>query len=280
MTEPEDHAARLLRETFADAEHLLTTAQAPITVRSPHFRRTPMRPAAAVRSLGLRRTPVRPGTAVRSLGFRRTSVPPGADEAPVAVRSGGFRRMPGLLAAAAVLAIVGGSLYAAGRDSKEPRPAATVTATPTPHRSETAQIYAAVIASASAFDQPPRGWPKVFIVDAPYDGVAGTRGTPRPGRPFDPAIRADIERSIRSVAPVVWVSDRGEATVTRDGCDTVREDGLLITIGPILRFDDHVEVGVNAFHSCLGAHWTTYRVEPGSGGAWRVTGIVGPQAIS
>lgn len=227
MNQSEDRAAQLLRETFADAERLISDDRGSAAVRSPASRRTPV-----------------------------------------------------LLAAAAVLAIVAGGLYAANRGGTpaQPQPLSTVTSTTAVER-ETVQIYTAVITGVSDLDRPSAGWPKLIILDAPYEGAGGAMGTPRRGEPFSPAVRAGIEQAVRQIAPVSWVSDPADAVETRDGCAITKGGGSLIKVGPIKRVAGHVEVGVHTFQACLGAHWLTYRLDLVNG-AWRITGTVGQQAIS
>jgi hypothetical protein len=40
----------------------------------------------------------------------------------------------------------------------------------------------------------------------------------------------------------------------------VRDQGILVTLGPLIGMGDRIEVGVNGFVACLGAAWVTYRV--------------------
>jgi hypothetical protein len=67
--------------------------------------------------------------------------------------------------------------------------------------------------------------------------------------------------------------------VDRDRCARVRDQGILITLGPADGAGDRVQVGVYGFVACLGANSLTYLVER-TGGGWVVGGIAarGPVA--
>jgi hypothetical protein len=45
------------------------------------------------------------------------------------------------------------------------------------------------------------------------------------------------------------------------GCAHVRNDGILITLGPVDGVGDQVQVGVDGFLACVGGNSLTYRVE-------------------
>ena len=63
------------------------------------------------------------------------------------------------------------------------------------------------------------------------------------------------------------------------GCAHVRDDGILITLGPVDGSGDRVQVGVNGFLACLGANSLTYSVQQTTDD-WMVSGIAayGPVA--
>jgi len=59
----------------------------------------------------------------------------------------------------------------------------------------------------------------------------------------------------------------------------VRDNGILILLGPATPASDKIHVGVNGFAACLGATWFAYVIER-RGTGWVVTGTTGPGAIS
>jgi hypothetical protein len=62
------------------------------------------------------------------------------------------------------------------------------------------------------------------------------------------------------VGPLTFVPSP-DALVDRNGCARVRDDGNLITLGPVDGTSDRIQVGVNGFLACLGANSLTYRVQ-------------------
>lgn len=59
----------------------------------------------------------------------------------------------------------------------------------------------------------------------------------------------------------------------------VKNDGVVITLGPIPEGENRVEVQASLYAGPLAGTWLTYVVRLSSQG-WRVTGTTGPVAIS
>jgi hypothetical protein len=122
-------------------------------------------------------------------------------------------------------------------------------------------------------------FPQVFVLD---HTVAGT-GAPGHGAsgagPILPAVRRAIGHALTDVGPVTFVNSRDAVIEEPHGCARVRDDGILVTLGPVDGNGDRVQVGVNGFVACLGANSLTYLVERTSRG-WAVSGITaqGPVA--
>jgi hypothetical protein len=85
--------------------------------------------------------------------------------------------------------------------------------------------------------------------------------------------------ALADVGPVTFVPSPDAVIVDRDGCAQVRDQGILITLGPVDGVGDQLQVGVYGFVACLGASSLTYRVERTSG-AWRVAGVAAWGAVS
>ena len=81
------------------------------------------------------------------------------------------------------------------------------------------------------------------------------------------------------VAAVVAVAAADADIVDRNRCARVRDEGILVTLGPVDGAGDRVQVGVNGFVACLGTNSLTYVVQRTSRG-WVVGGIAarGPVA--
>ena len=98
------------------------------------------------------------------------------------------------------------------------------------------------------------------------------------GGSIPPAVRRSITHALVDVGPLTFVPSP-DAVVDRNGCARVRDDGILITLGPVDGTGDRIQVGVNGFLACLGANSLTYRVQQTTSGRM-VSGITarGPVA--
>ncbi|QNE20258.1 hypothetical protein F1D05_23015 [Kribbella qitaiheensis] len=221
------------------------------------------------------------------------------DNLPEATIIARRRTGPILLAAASVLVILGGILYAVqwtGHDTPIGQatttgPAATTapgsipTMTPPPGSTATdgqpvperSMIWAAAIAEILKIERPAAGWPGIRVLDAPNGGAGGNGITYELATPFTAAERAGIEKALAAVAPVHWVRSRptGGANV----CDQPAAKEPYVTVGPIVPTQGHVEVGINVWRGCLDARWMTYRLDQ-KAGTWTVMGTIGPVAVS
>jgi hypothetical protein len=122
-------------------------------------------------------------------------------------------------------------------------------------------------------------FPEVFVLDHTVAG-AGAAGHEVPGGgPIPPAARRAITHRLTDVGPLTFVASADTVIVEPDGCAHVRDDGILVTLGPVEGTGDRVQVGVNGFVACLGANSLTYTVQQASGD-WMVGGItaLGPVA--
>jgi hypothetical protein len=102
---------------------------------------------------------------------------------------------------------------------------------------------------------------------------------PPGGAPISPTDQQRIIAALRDVTTVRFVGARSEVVVQDNGCDRVRDGGILILLAPPVVGPDHVKVGINGFVACLGATWLTYVVQRDTAG-WTATGTTGTAAIS
>ena len=122
----------------------------------------------------------------------------------------------------------------------------------------------------------------VFVVDYADTNAADPMRTAPSDKvtPISPTDQFSITAALRDVAPVRFVASRDDAVISnRDGCPVVRDNGILVLLGPPTAAGDQIEVGINGFVACLGATWCTYVVTR-SADRWVVTGRTGPAAIS
>ena len=109
---------------------------------------------------------------------------------------------------------------------------------------------------------------------------AGASGHGAPGGgPIPRAARRAITRALTDVGLLTFVASRDAVIEEPHGCAHVRDDGILITLGPVDGSGDRIQVGIDGFRACLGANSLTYLVER-TGRGWAVSGITahGPVA--
>jgi len=160
-----------------------------------------------------------------------------------------------------------------------PTTATPTTATPTAASSD-AVLYAAVLRrylSSPSENSFPARFPVAYVVDRTDADAADpmrSGGTPS-GPRITAADQAHIVAALRDVTRVVFVADRSDVVVVKDGCAQVRDGGIVVQLAP----PDGGKVGVFGFVACLGATWLTYVAER-DGDRWTVTGTTGAGAIA
>jgi hypothetical protein len=107
----------------------------------------------------------------------------------------------------------------------------------------------------------------------------GAPGQPAAGGSVSEADRQAITKALADVGPMSFVASADAVIVDRDGCAGVRDQGILITLGPVDGVGDQVQVGISGYVACLGASSLTYRVQQASG-AWRVAGVAARGPVS
>ncbi|WP_327001232.1 hypothetical protein OHA72_39740 [Dactylosporangium sp. NBC_01737] len=165
-------------------------------------------------------------------------------------------------------------------------PAAAVTGHPVaaPADARDVEVYVQVLrrylGTPNENSFPERTFRKVFVLDRTVPGI----GDPQPHQAPRDAIPGDTQQRIAGaladLGPVSFVADRDSVIETEGGCGVVKDEGILITLGPVDGRGDRVEVGINGYVACLGATWLTYIVEHTAGTGWRVTGTTGSMTIS
>ncbi|HZN18352.1 MAG TPA: hypothetical protein VFB84_09240 [Micromonosporaceae bacterium] len=121
----------------------------------------------------------------------------------------------------------------------------------------------------------------VYVLDHAVAGAADPMRTTQSGQrePISPDSQHAIVQALADVGAVEFVADRDEVVENANGCERVRGEAVLVTLGPVPAQGDRVEVGVYGFMACLAATWMTYVAQRGSSG-WEVKGTTGPVAIS
>jgi hypothetical protein len=188
-----------------------------------------------------------------------------------------------ILAAACVLALLGGVALAVGvidrSGAKGSVPAAgaspTQTGAPQGAPSASAEMWAEVVAKASEIERPKAGWPSLTVLDAPHDVSLGSTGPGR-GKPFDPATKRVIEQRLARIAPIHWVSRWTPEAPTK--CSAKPYRSPVITISPLTLKNGHHEATFSIWLGCGSAQWLTLAIERDSNGRWNTRTIA--QAIT
>jgi hypothetical protein len=171
------------------------------------------------------------------------------------------------------------------RDSQAvPTRAGTVPASPSVAETRDVEVYEQVLRrfldTAAKNLSPGETFETVYVLDSVRSDAGNPIGDTHVARPIPSDVKARITASLVRTAAVTFISDKGSVLDTSRACTTVRDGGILITLGFIDGDDDVVTVSVNGFVACLGATWLTYVVhhEPETG--WNVTGTTGPMAVA
>jgi hypothetical protein len=177
-------------------------------------------------------------------------------------------------------------------ERQEGAPAATVeTSAPRPSQAveRTAAIYAAVIRQLvtkdHTFGRADPGFKVVYVLDGAVDGADDPMKTTDeylPDERFGDDLEARLKEKLADLPPIVFVKERGSVIEGNNGGSApshVIDDGVLLTLGPIVGDERRVEVGSNLWIDGLAGFWATYVVEH-RGAEWKLTGTTGPVAIS
>jgi hypothetical protein len=188
-----------------------------------------------------------------------------------------------ILAAACVLALLGGVAFAVGvidrpgANGSVPAAGASPKHTGAPQGAPaaSAEMWAEVVAKASEIDRPKAGWPSLSVLDAPHDLSLGSTGPGR-GKPFDPATKRAIEQRLAKIAPIHWVSRWTPEEPTKCSANGYRSP--IITISPLTLKNGHHEATFSIWLACGSAQWVTLAIERDSNGRWNTRTIA--QAIT
>jgi hypothetical protein len=183
------------------------------------------------------------------------------------------------LAAALLLTMAGCGRHAGALASSGPGAAGDW-----PDGVKQAEVYVQVLrrylgtpAENSFLDHP---FKKIFVLDRAVPGVGDPQADTSTGSTIPVTAQRMLIDALADLGSVSFVADRDTVIVRNTGCATVKDGGILITLGPPVGDDNRVEVSVNGFVACLGATWLTYVAELDVGAGWRVTGTTGPTAIA
>ena len=146
------------------------------------------------------------------------------------------------------------------------------------------EIYAAVIrrlvTKDHTFGGAPSPFEHVYVLDGPLPGGKWPRNdSGRPEKQFSTAVKDALKVELTGLPPIDFISDPDSARFGKDLMGGVKKRGVIVTVGPIVGRAHNVKVPNSLWCGGLCGQWLTYRLKV-RGGNWRVTGTVGPIAIS
>ena len=146
------------------------------------------------------------------------------------------------------------------------------------------EIYAAVIrrlvTKDHTFGGAPSPFEHVYVLDGPWHGAGHPNRSLRPSdERFGSEIKEALKVELASLPPIDFIHDPDSVRVGKRGMGGVKEDGVIVTVGPIVGRGHNVKVANSLWCGGLCGQWLTYRVKL-KGGNWRIMGTVGPYAIS
>jgi hypothetical protein len=150
-------------------------------------------------------------------------------------------------------------------------------------------VYAAVIRQLvtkdHTFGGADPGFKVVYVMDGVVAGAGKVDGNVEesdPAQPFGDEVKAGLLSALEDLPPIEFVSQRSSVVVgTNSGTapGSVKNSGVLISLGPIEGNGTKIEVGNSLWISGLAGQWLTYVLQARDG-AWKVVGTTGPVAIS
>ena len=176
-----------------------------------------------------------------------------------------------------------GGSAAAGAPPTVHAPASDRPAAVTQARAKQAEVYVQVLRrylNTPGENSFPDAFKTVYVLNQACTDAADPNGKHERGAPIAPQTQRQVTAALAGMAHVIFIADRGSVIEARDGCEQVRDGGILITLGPPVGHGHQVRVAINGFVACLGATWLTYVLQDQPGVGWRVTGTTGTMAIS
>ncbi|MER7246108.1 hypothetical protein [Kribbella sp. NPDC000426] len=182
------------------------------------------------------------------------------DRLPAATKR--WSPLPALLAAAAVLVVLAGVLYAVNRTGAADSAPPAAFPMPTRRADDDALIWTASIETLLRSVKPTAGaWRSVIVLDL---SDVGTKHA-RKGPPISADQRETMAYLARRIAPLQFHGEMAPAP------PTCRDNRVgVIQIADAIDKGDHLEVQVSLFHDCNHRETATYRVEH-HGPFWVVT---------
>lgn len=147
------------------------------------------------------------------------------------------------------------------------------------------EIYAAVIrrlvTKDHTFGRAPTLFDYVYVVNGSLKDAGDPLGDHfgPASEPFPSEVVDGIEERLEDLPPVRFVRDGNGIRLGKQGIGGVKNDGVIISLGPIERKNGKVYVSNGLWCGGTCGQWLTYVLREAQG-RWKITGTTGSYAIS
>ena len=138
-------------------------------------------------------------------------------------------------------------------------------------------VYAAVIRHLVEAEAAEPGF--IFILDRAVGAAADPDAASESGTPISREVQDRVREELAHLGTVKFVSRRRDVVGPVAQGGRVRNEGVLLTLGPVGSGADRVEVPASTYTGNLGGTWQTLVLRR-YGLRWRVEGTTGPVAVS
>jgi hypothetical protein len=100
-----------------------------------------------------------------------------------------------------------------------------------------------------------------------------------PAEPFANALKQAIEDRLLDLLPLEFIADPNSVRLGKEGIGGVRNDGVIIRLSPIKPVQDEIHISTGLWCGGTCGQWLTYVLSQDQE-RWKITGTIGPYAIS
>jgi hypothetical protein len=183
------------------------------------------------------------------------------------------------------LAVFAGACTAEHADQSGRASPPAQTHTPDEKSSSRVEIYSTVIRRLvtrdHTFGEGSSPFKYVYVLNGAIKEASNPSGDlfgPAP-KPFPSVVVKGIKERLEDLPPVRFITDGNRARRGRQGIGGVKNDGVIISLGPIERKNGRVQVSNGLWCGGLCGQWLTYVLRR-LDSRWKITGTTGPSAIS
>lgn len=165
------------------------------------------------------------------------------------------------------------------------RPTSATRRTPTSEAKAQIRIYSAVIRRLVTKDHTfGRGlspFNYVYVVNGSIKDAGDPLGDHfgPASKPFPSKVVDGIKKKLQDLPPLRFIIDANDLRLGKEGMGGVKNDGVIISLGPIEQKKGRVHVSNGLWCGGTCGQWLTYVLAEDEG-RWKITGTTGPYAIS